>query len=396
MLKHRISRGEEFEKENFSMKKMIFINQDVGYLMIDIVNKFVDEGYDCVLITGRVIERKNPLNKKVKIDNIIEYNRNTIAHRIISWVVGFFQIWFKILFKYRKEELFIVSNPPIAPLLPLVSSNDYYQLVFDLDFVWALDVGIIKNVKLFTRLWKLIIKKSYRRAKGVFTLTKGMGEILEKFTEGKKVHVMPLWTDNSEFKVVNKRDNPFVIEHNFQDKFVVMYSGNIGVTSGVEPLIEVAKLTRNKNILFLIVGQGLRKEALMLKAEEYKLANCIFMPWQQPSVLPFSLAAADLAVVSLGGKDSKLSIPSKLFNNMSVGNPILGITMKDSDLAHTIESLDVGRVFESNEIQEITDFIDTLSLDKEMQETFQFNSREASGKFTPENINIILDVVQKA
>ncbi|MDD2983061.1 MAG: glycosyltransferase family 4 protein [Crocinitomicaceae bacterium] len=373
---------------------MVFINQDTGYLMIDIVNAFVAKGYDCVLITGRVVERKILLDKNVKIDSIVRYNRETIPKRVFSWTMGFMQIWFKVLFTYRKDELIIVTNPPLAPLLPLFCRNKYYQLIFDLDIVRVLDLGFVKKTKILSLLWKKAIKKALGGAEFVFTLTKGMAEMLQPFVENKEVVIMPLWTDNSEFRMIHKSDNSFVKKHHLENKFIVMYSGNLGASSGVEPIIEVANNVTNENIIFLIIGEGLRKEALIKKRDEYKLKNCIFLPWQDPSVLPFSLAAADLAVVSLVGTESKRSIPSKIFNNMSVGNPILGIASKESDLADIIEKLNIGQIFEANEIKEIINFIDALSTTKEMHRQYRFNSSAASEKFTSLNTNIILDRIQ--
>lgn len=374
---------------------MVFINQDVAYLMIDLINTFVDRGYECVLITGRLVEVKNPLNEKVKIDKIVKYRKDTVFNRIFTWVYSFFQIWYKVIFKYRKEELFIVGNPPLAPLLPLFCSNGYYQLVFDLDLQRVLDIGFVKKVKPLRILWERIITKVLSDAKGVFTITDGMAKILQQYTIGQQVIVMPLWTTYSDFKPVLRENNSFIKDHHLEDKFVVMYSGNLGLSSGVEPLLEVANRTKNKNILFLIVGEGLRKKDLIKKKEEYRLNNCLFLPWQEPNVLPFSLTSADIAVVSLAGSEANRSIPSKIFNNMAVGNPILAISSKKSDLATLVENYDVGRVFESGEIQEITDFIDMLSADKEMQLFYREQSRATAKKFTSSNTNIIVDAVNR-
>src|SRR5690554_129034 len=212
------------------MKKMVFINQDVGYLQIDIINAFVDKGYECVLISGRVVELKNPLNKKVKNEKIIKYNRTSIPHRIYTWIVGFFQIWAKVIFKYRKDDLFIASNPPIAPLLPLVCPNNYYQYVLDLDLHRILDLGFVRKIKPISRVWEKVIEKVLSGANGVFTISNGMAKILQQHTIGQEVVVMPLWADNSDFKAIPKSANHFIKEHKLDGKFVVMYSGNLGLS----------------------------------------------------------------------------------------------------------------------------------------------------------------------
>lgn len=370
--------------------RLVFINQDVGYLMIDILNKFTQAGYECVLITGRVVERKAILDKRVKKDKIIYYNRSTITKRLISWIVGFIQILFKVITNYRKDTLFIVTNPPLAPLLPLITFNRYYQLVFDLDLVRVLDTRLIKQSELLSKYWRFTLKRIMGKADKVFTLTKGMAKSLKPYVEDKNLLIMPLWTDNEELLPLKKCDNPFAKEYGLEDKFVVMYSGNLGASSGVEPLLEVARIT-GEIIQFIIVGEGLRKEALINKRDKYGLSNCLFLPWQLPETLPYSLAAADLAVICLAGSESNRSIPSKLYNNMSVGNPILAITNRYSDLAEVVNGFKIGKVFEAEEINDIANFISSLAADSVLQNEYRANSQKASLNFTSDNIDIILN-----
>jgi hypothetical protein len=87
--------------------------------MIDIINAYAAAGYHCVLITGRLVERSTQLHESVRIEGIIKYDRKTTFRRLLTWTLGFFQILIKIIFKFRKDVLFIVSNPPIALFLPI-------------------------------------------------------------------------------------------------------------------------------------------------------------------------------------------------------------------------------------------------------------------------------------
>ncbi|MDY0281417.1 MAG: glycosyltransferase WbuB, partial [Salinivirgaceae bacterium] len=81
------------------MKNIVFINQDSGYLMIYIVNAHVAAGYQCTLITGRLIERDTKLDDSVNIKRIIAYNRRSKLKRLYSWIIGFIQILLIIAFR---------------------------------------------------------------------------------------------------------------------------------------------------------------------------------------------------------------------------------------------------------------------------------------------------------
>lgn len=373
------------------MEKIVFINQDIGYLMIDIINAHVDEGYDCVLMSGRVVELNDPLDERVKLEKIIKYNRSTILWRIVSWCIAFLQIWIKVLFKYRGAKLMIVGNPPCAPLLPLVCRNRYYQLLFDLDIARILELSIFKKSHVLTQMWTKLMQKVIGNADSIFTLTEGMAKEVRKFSEGGEVFVMPLWAADQHLRPIAKEDNKFVKKHRLEDKFVVLYSGNLGVSSGVEPLIEIANQTNHESVRFFIIGEGLRKESLINLRDQYKLQNCTFLPWQEPEMFPYSLSSADLAVVSLTGSESNRSIPSKLYNSLTVGSPILCLASNGSDLSKLVKSLCVGRAFEPHQIKESTDFIDQLYSERKLQHKYHMNSIEASKKFTTSNINIILN-----
>ncbi len=101
-------------------KEITIINQDSGYLMIDIANDYVRKGYNTNLIAGRIVERDILLDERVRVVKIMRYNRSSNFRRLLSWFVATIQIWLSLLFRFRKSHLLIVSNPPLAPLLPLL------------------------------------------------------------------------------------------------------------------------------------------------------------------------------------------------------------------------------------------------------------------------------------
>lgn len=375
-----------------SSKRIVFINQSSGYLMIDIINAFVDEGYECILIAGSIIEGEVSLKHGVKIEKISKYKRDSSCKRISSWLISSFQIWWKIKFKYKKETLFIVTNPPTAPLLPLFVSNPYYQLVFDLDLNRVLNLKSIKKSKQLTKYWSKIMVKVFSNAINVFTITEGMGLELQPYVKNQNVTVVPLWSDHTNYSPIDKEENLFIKNHQeLKDKFIVMYSGNIGVNSGIEYIIELAKQIDNPNIQFLIIGEGLRKQTAMEKVEEFGLKNCVFMTWQDSSILAHSLSSADLAIVSLIGSESKRSIPSKLFRNMSVGNTILGLADHDSDLAKLINKHAIGKTYTTSEIESIIAFINDLYTHRHLLNIYSQNALEASKLYTSKNTKIIIE-----
>ena len=90
-----------------------------------------------------------------------------------------------------------------------------------------------------------------------------MADLLAKYVGKEKIIIQPIWSIFQENKKVLKPENPFVKEYGLENKFVIQYSGNIGMTHKVELLIALAKKMQNhQGILFQIIGRGPRKRAM--------------------------------------------------------------------------------------------------------------------------------------
>ena len=365
---------------------VVFINQSSGYLMIDIVNAYSDAGYQSVLIAGSIVERNHPLNVKVKVHKIIPYNNTTSLKRILTWGLSSIQIFLIILVNYRKAHLFIVSNPPLATLLPLVLSNSFSLLIFDVYPDAITELGIMKQRSIIIRLWKKANLRVFNRSENIFTITGGMKELLRSYAGEKQIKVVPLWTDNEFLKHIPDNENPFIPLHNLTGKFVVLYSGNIGISNNVEILVDVAKYLISQNIIFVIIGGGARKKHLEEKVKKDGINNFIILPWQDVAQLPSSLSAASLSVVTLGKNASRLAIPSKLYSLLSIGIPILCITGQDSDLWHFVEENEIGCCFLPENTKEIADFILHMASDPVICKRMINNALAISKNFTSKNI----------
>lgn len=358
--------------------------------MIDIINAYSSAGYDCVLITGRLVVRNIPLNQAVKVDRIIKYNRTTTFKRLFTWVIGFFQIWVKVAFKYKKDCLFIASNPPLAPLLPLVVKNPFNLLIFDIYPDALSELGYLSDNSRILKWWRKSNRKAFTKVLNIFTITDSMRQVLQQYSGNKVVEVVSLWTDNSFLRPVDPAENAFLKKHGLSGKFIVLYSGNIGLSGDVDVLIDVATKIKRQDIAFLIIGEGAKKIKISEKVDKLKLDNVVLLPWQPVTELPLSLSSASLAVVSLGAKTSKLAVPSKLYNYLSVGAPLLCVSSKGSEVESLVSKYDCGRNFEPDDITGITNFIVEIADNNELKKLMQANSLKASMNFSASNINDFL------
>lgn len=371
------------------MKKITLINQDSGYLMIDLANDYHSKGYNTTLIAGRIVERDVPLNTGVRVIKIAKYNRTTNLKRLWTWFAATIQIWFVVLFRGRKSHLLIVSNPPLAPVLPLLLPNTYSLLIFDL-FPDALsEYGFVNEKSLIVKLWARANKKVYAKAKKIFTLTSGMTKAMGKYIAPDKIDIVPLWTNNTFLKPVAKNSNPFIKQHRLEGKFVVLYSGNFGYAHQVDLIVDLAAQINDPNIVFVLVGGGHTENKLKDRVIKEGIKNCMILPWQAVDMLPYSLSSANLSIVSLSENATNLAIPSKLFNYMSVGSPILGITGVGSDLENLIVDYQIGKSFSGSQSDQIINFIKEMASNVALSEDYRVNSLKATNYHTSQNVQLI-------
>ncbi len=370
------------------MKKVVLVNQSSGYLMIDITNAYAEVYDEVVLLAGSIKVTERTLNEKIKVKHLAEYNRSSSVKRLLTWGWASLQIFNKLMFKYRKHEVVYVTNPPMAYLSSLLLKNPFSIIVYDTYPDALKNVGIGKGNFIY-KWWCKQNKKLFAKAKKIVTLSDGMADCLASYVERDKITVVPNWASKASFGPVDKSENPFVMEHGLENKFTVMYSGNMGFTHNVEAIIEVAKkLADDERIHFMLIGDGKKKPELQEMSRNFGLKNCTFLDWQPADMLQYSLACADLGVITLNDEMAKVSVPSKTYNLLAVGAPLLCIVPEDSELASMVAKYQNGVCFKPDQIKEIATFIEELASDKEKMETMVNHSLSASKNYTYENAKL--------
>jgi colanic acid biosynthesis glycosyl transferase WcaI len=139
----------------------------------------------------------------------------------------------------------------------------------------------------------------------------------------KPVVVIPPWVDTSRY-APRARLNGFSRRHALDDRFVVLYAGNIGLSQDLGTVVLAAqRVAEHTAIRFVLVGDGAAKSELVRRAEALKLSNLLFLPVQPAESVPEMLASADIALVPIGREVGEGSLPSKIFPLLACGCAIL-------------------------------------------------------------------------
>jgi glycosyltransferase involved in cell wall biosynthesis len=371
-------------------RKIVVVNQAVNYLTIGFTNAFHEKFEEVTLITGSIHTQGEELHPSIKIEKINLWQERPTSKKVLSYVKALWLMWWLLMTKYRKHEVFFVSVPPMGYLLNLILPHRFSMVIWDV-YPDVFKITGMKPTHPVYRFWAYLNKKSFKKAFRLFTISEKMAELIEVYTD-REIIIQPIWSIFQENKKVDKENNPFVKKHHLQDKFVIQYSGNIGVTHNVETLVDIAEILQQKEkIVFQIIGRGPRKPVLEKLVKEKKLPNCQFLPFQTDEMFPYSLSAADVGVVILDETTSKGSVPSKSYNLMSYGIPSLYIAAKDSQLQLYAEKYDLGKCFTKSELNEAANYIIELSVNNNYYLEKCKNATLAAGNFKRKNADKFIE-----
>jgi len=184
-----------------------------------------------------------------------------------------------------------------------------------------------------TRALGAIERFMYRRAAHISVITPSFREnIVAKGIAASKISVIPNFVDTTFIRPL-PRNNALAARLGLDNKFVVTHAGNIGYVYDLDSLLHAAALLRDMDeFCFLIVGDGVAKPALEAKAQAMELSNVRFLPFQPLEDLPWLRAASDVQVALYRRHAGSYSMPSKVYEIMASGRPLLASADRESDV----------------------------------------------------------------
>lgn len=316
--------------------------------------KFYKEETNGVKVFRVPVPEFTKSSKKSRIKNLLAY---FMGARKATTLVG------------QQDYVFTISQPPImGGMLGVYGKKKLKaKLIYciqDFNPEQIMATGYIK-IPLLMKAAMWMDKRSCQKSDLVITVGRDLVKTLKKRFAGENVpqHVMiNNWIDEKEIYPLSST-HPQVVEfkekYGLEDKFIIMYSGNIGLYYDLEGLIKViekfkgAQTPDGRDVVFAFVGAGSVLDKLVLYVKEKKMENVVFIPYQDKDKLIFSLNAADVhwCVNAKGIKG--VSCPSKFYGIAGVGKPVLGVLESGSEVEMLIDEIGCGRVSEPGDYGDV-------------------------------------------
>lgn len=218
-----------------------------------------------------------------------------------------------------KPDVIFATVPPILVSLPVtfyawVRHCPVILNIQDIVSEAAVRVKLVKSNGLLLKLAKAVETYAYQTANRISVIAEGFAEKLVKegIPRDKMVYI-PNWVDTNFIRPLPKENNAFRLKYNLQDKFVILYSGNIALTQGLETVIKAATLVRDSpEIAFVIAGEADALGELQQVCDQYQADNVLLIPLEPREKLPEMLSGANLGLVVQKKDVTAFNLPSKI------------------------------------------------------------------------------------
>ena len=343
-------------------------------LMTDLVKGLAEHEIQVNVFTGIQSNGSNSESlNSVKIDRAFATIKSStnIFSKITSsifFLVG--ALWYVIFSVPINTPLLIASNPPYAGILGIlfniVRRGKYYFLLQDIFPESAVMSEIIKQNSILYQFFSKLIYLTYKYSEYIIVLSTSMQEFLEKkYPDLKpKIKVIENWAIE-DIPVVSKPENNFAKQHKLNEMFTVLYSGNLGRLHDIETITEAAKILKDEPIKFVFIGDGAKTKIVKQAIENYQLQNILLLPYQPRELLPLSLTACDISLVSLIPGAESIVAPSKLYGMLAAGRGIISISVPNSYIDKLLTNSGCGVNVPPDNPQQLADIIRQLARDNQ-------------------------------
>ena len=368
-------------------QRLIVLNQMAGPLTWELVEDLANSGWSIELLTGHPDTLAKGSQPNLNVYRSFRYRRGSMLLRSICWTCYMAHAFLWLWRRPKNTPLLIFSNPPmlawVAATMRRLRGTHFVVMVHDIYPELPVRMGKLKRDGIVERAWSRWNRWAYNLADEVLTLGEYMSRVVQTqfdvaTTTAGKVHVIYPWADTDRIRPMPKEQNPFALKHEQADKLTVMYSGNMGLGHDLETMLAATRHIIDQQAHFLFIGAGPKWSMIDHALRTEQLANVTLLSWLPEEDIPYSLATADIAMVSLESEVAGLAIPSKAFYSLAAGTPLIVISDEDTELARLVQEHQCGWLVSPGDELALARIVNDMLQSPELLAEFKRKARSAS------------------
>ena len=280
-----------------------------------------------------------------------------------------------------RPDVILSTSPSLPACIPVALLKVIYgcPTVLSLQDILpeaAVRTGLINN-RMAIRIFEVLEKFAYASATRIGVITESFSKNLaSKGVPLTKIKRISNWVDINFIRPLPKYDNQFRRDHDLEDKFVVLYSGNIARTQGVRAIIHAARMLEHiPDIEFVIAGEQRQLYDLEDLRKELGVNNVTLLPFAPRAQLPTMLAAADVSLIMQKASVVGFNMPSKTMVLMASGRPIVASVPDSGSAAEAVRASGGGLVVEPEKPKALANAIHQLYENSEQRDQLGMRGR---------------------
>jgi colanic acid biosynthesis glycosyl transferase WcaI len=297
--------------------------------------------------------------------------KHGLVNRALLYAAFLLHASWRLLRVDRTGMVFGVTSPPfIAQVLWLTSRLgrfSYGYMFLDIYPEALIALGRLRRDSLITRSWMALNRVSYAAARPLAVLGRDMVPLLARnyALDPERLTYIPLWSVAEPDSIQPFSKNALAQKLDLATKFVVQYSGNMGLLHDIESLVHAAARLRDEpQIHFLFIGKGRRRQSAESLSRRLGLTNITWLDFVPREQLPETLTCCHAAIVSMRAGMEGVAVPSKLYGILAAGRAVIAQVPDGSEVAMVVEEENCGLVVPPGDVDRLVDAIRTLAADR--------------------------------
>lgn len=292
-------------------------------------------------------------------------DKNVILFRLVNMATLGLSILILSLRHFRRgDRVLVVTTPPVLPFMAAVAAlsrgSAYTLLIHDNYPEILVAVGKANPGSLFVSIADRFNRWLFKYAAGIIVVGRDMVDLVARKSNGLDVPIayIPNWAELETVRPLSRVGNPLLHELGLIEKFVFLYAGNMGFPNDIESIVECAdRMRTNERVHFVFLGNGVKRKWLSNEIEKRSLSNVTLLdPRPRSDQIQF-LNACDVGLVSLVDRMKGVSMPSRTYNILAAGKPILAMTEPESELSLVVSETNAGIVVPPNHPDQLAEAI---------------------------------------
>jgi colanic acid biosynthesis glycosyl transferase WcaI len=371
-----------------------------GQLLTELAQDLVSRhGWTVSVVAGRALHGSQEVGTSARLVDIEEhagvrilrangtrFDRRRFAGRAANYLTYFASALASTARIGSQDVVVSLTDPPILGLAALRAARRAgARFVFLCEDIFPEVAALLEDFQsgAVNRTLDRINRYLLREADAVVALGERMKRRLveEKGAAPSRVHVIHNWADCDAI-MPGPKDNAFSRAHNLAHRFVLMHSGNVGLSQNLDLLVEAAaRLQSCERLVIAVVGDGARRQTLQEQALGRGLTNIRFFPYQPKELLHESFASADAFLVSLKPGLEGYIVPSKLYGILASGRPFVAAVDPSCEAAMIAREHQCGTVAPPGDVDALVAAITALHDNPAATHAMGANARCASLRY---------------